>query len=163
MSYVGATGLDMPLSRWAKGQRLLANGADVFWIQKAKPADPDHAEFRRYLDGVFTWANSTSLAQQAKPVEPAQIRPGDFFLHTGSPGHALLVLDVAAKGERKLALFAQALNPAENVHVLRPGRATAWFTLVADRPVVTPFTEEFTWDGLRRLERPAPAEAEPAK
>jgi len=160
MSYLGATGLDMPLSRWTKGQRLIASGPQVFWAQQAKPSEPDHAELRRYLDGVFTWANSTSLAQQAKLVEPDDIRPGDFFLHTGSPGHALVILDIAHKENRKLALFAQALNPAENVHVLRPGRATAWFSIRAGEPIVTPFTKEFGWDGLRRLERPAAAEAE---
>lgn len=158
MSYKGATGLDMPLSRWAKGQRLIASGATVYWAQQTKPMELEYGEFRKYLDGVFTWANSTSLAQQAGPVEPDDVQPGDFFLHSGSPGHALVILDIAEKGNRRVALYAQALNPTENVHVLRPGRATAWFSLRSGEPVVTPFTQEFSWDELRRLELPAESE-----
>jgi hypothetical protein len=32
-------------------------------------------------------------------------------------------------------LLAQALNPAENMHVLRPGRDSAWFPVRTDQPV----------------------------
>jgi hypothetical protein len=156
IDYRGATNLDMPFSRWIKGQRLIAAGASVFWQVRVKPAEADHAMLREYLDSVFTWANSTSLAQQSAHVEPDQLTAGDFFLHSGSPGHAVVVLDVAHKksGER-IALLGQALNPAQNIHVLRPGRSTAWFSLRPGRPVLTPYTDEFPWEGLRRLERRA--------
>lgn len=154
IEYRGATGLDMPFSRWIKGQRLVATGPSVFWQVRARAAEPDHAMLREYLDSVFTWANSTSLAQQAARVESDALQAGDFFVHIGSPGHAVVVLDVALKasGER-IALLGQALNPSQNVHVLRPGRATAWFSLRPERPVLTPYTEEFAWEGLRRLGR----------
>jgi hypothetical protein len=32
------------------------------------------------------------------------------------------------------------------------GKATAWFGMRPPRPVLTPRTEEFGWDELRRLE-----------
>lgn len=154
MSYQGATGLDMPLSRYLKGERIVAQGRNVFWAPRSKPAKPDHAVFRNYLDAVFTWANSTSLSKQGTKVEPADIQPGDFFVHQGKPGHAVVVLDIASKPSgQKLALLGQALNPAENIHVLRPGVGTAWFSLHAERPLLTPHTDEFPWDGLRRLEK----------
>ncbi|MCC6902068.1 MAG: hypothetical protein IT377_24065 [Polyangiaceae bacterium] len=159
ISYRSATGLDMPLSRWARGERLETQGASVIWLTKGRPAELDHAEFRQYLNGVFTWANSTSLAQQSDPVQPADLAPGDFFLHTGSPGHALVVLDVAKKEDGKIvALFAQGLNPSQSVHVLQAGRATAWFSLRPGEPVITPHTKEFPWEGLRRLGKPKPTE-----
>ncbi len=153
MSYVGATGLDMPLSRYAKGQRILAMGGNVFWAPRAKPGTMDHALLREYLDSVFTWANSTSLSKQGTQIDAADIRPGDFFVHQGKPGHVVLVLDIAEKPSgAKLALLGQALDPAENVHVLRPGIGTAWFSLHPGLPLLTPHTAEFPWDGLRRLE-----------
>lgn len=159
MTYRSATGLDLPLSRWARGERLETQGANVMWLTKGKPAELDHAEFREYLRGVFTWANSTSLAQQAEPVAATDLEPGDFFVHTSSPGHAMIVLDVAKKASgQEVALLGQALNPAQNVHVLRPGRATAWFSLRPGDPIITPHTKEFPWEGLRRLGRPKPAE-----
>ena len=65
ISYLSATKLNMPLSRWEKGQRLIPNGANVFWAVKSKPAEIDHAEFRKYLDAVFNWANSTSLSPRS--------------------------------------------------------------------------------------------------
>ena len=160
LSYKSATGLDMPLSRWAKGQRLIANGASVFWAQQGKAQELDRSEFRKYLSAVFTWANSTSLAQQSKVIGADELAAGDFFLHDGSPGHALVILDIAQKGSVRVALFGQALNPAQSIHVLRPGRATPWFSLRPGEPVVTPFTSEFSWQGLRRLDAPSEEEAD---
>jgi hypothetical protein len=159
ISYRSATGLDMPLSRWAKGERLETQGASVIWLAKAQAAEPTHADFRQYLNGVFTWANSTSLMGQSEGVAAEELRPGDFFMHTGSPGHALLVLDLAKKQDgRIVALLGQGLNPAQSIHVLQPGRATAWFSLRPGDPIITPHTKEFGWDGLRRLGKPEPAE-----
>jgi hypothetical protein len=158
ISYRGANKLAMPLSRWEKGQRLVAGGPTaVYWAVKTKPKPADYVEFRRFLDAVFTWANSTSLAQRSERVEqPEALAPGDFFLHARAPGHVAIVLDVAEKpsGER-VALLGQGLNPAQSVHVLRPGRATPWFSLRPGLPIVTPYTREFGWDELRRLARAA--------
>lgn len=162
MTYRGATGLDMPLFRWARGERVVAVGSGVFWLKKANPAELDHAEFRRFLDAVFTWANSTALSQQATPVEAKDVAPGDFFIHLGSPGHTLVVLDIAQKPDgSRVALFGQALNPAQNVFVLRLAGATPWFSLRPGEDVITPYTEAFTWQGLRRLSAGAPQESAP--
>lgn len=156
MTYRGATGLDMPFSRWIRGERIMAQGASVFWVVKAKPVEPDHGELRKYLDTVFTWANSTSLSQQAESIDGSDLRPGDFFVHTGSPGHAVILLDIAEKPSgQRVALLGQGLNPAQNVFVPRPGRATPWFSLRKGEAIITPHTKEFTWDGLRRLGKPA--------
>lgn len=152
MTYRGATGLDMPLLRWAKGERVVAEGRGVYWLPKGKPTEVDHGEFRRFLDAVFTWANSTSLAQQAETVPEKNVQPGDFFLHLGSPGHALVILDIAKKaGGSRVALFGQALNPAQNLFVLRLGKATTWFSLRGGENIITPYTDAFSWEGLRRL------------
>ena len=153
ISYLSATKLNMPLSRWEKGQRLIPNGPNVFWVIKGKPAEVDHAEFRRYLDAVFNWANSTSLAPRSTPVEnPKDLVAGDFFLQSGEPNHVAVVLDVADKpsGER-VALLGQARNPAESIHVVRPGKATAWFSVRPPVPVLTPHSKALAWSDLRRM------------
>ena len=36
--------------------------------------------------------------------------------------------------------------------MVNDGRATAWFSLRPGSPVVTPYTREFNWTELRRLE-----------
>ena len=130
----------MPLSRWEEGQRLIPSGPNVFWVLKGKPAEVDHAEFRKYLDAVFNWANSTSLAPRSTPLEnPKDLVAGDFFLQSGEPNRVAVVLDVANKpsGER-VALLGQARNPAESIHVVRPGKATPWFSVRPPVPVLTP-------------------------
>jgi hypothetical protein len=159
ISYLSATKLNMPLSRWEKGQRLLAAGPNVGWVIKGKPAEVDHPEFRKYLATIFNWANSTSLLQRTTPVaDPKELVAGDFFLQSHSPGHVAVVLDVAEKpsGER-VALLGQARNPAESIHVVRPGKATPWFSVRPPVPVLTPHSKALAWEDLRRI---APAEPE---
>lgn len=152
IGYASATKLMMPLSRWEKGQRLISQGATVFWAVQTKPAPVDYGEFRKYLDNVFTWANSVSLARRSEVVDAQALAPGDVFVHTKPPGHVAIVLDVAEKpsGER-LAVLGQALSPAESVQVIRPGRATAWFSLRPGYPLITARSAAFDWDELRRL------------
>jgi len=153
ISYLSATKLSMPFSRWEKGQRLIPNGPNVFWVIKNKTAvEADHAEFRRYLDAVFNWANSTSLATRSTPVAAEALVAGDFFLQSQDPNHVAVVLDLAEKpsGER-VALLGQARNPAESIHVVRPGKATPWFSVRPPVPVLTPHSKALKWSDLRRM------------
>ncbi len=162
ISYLSATKLSMPLSRWEKGQRLLPDGPNVFWVVKGKPSEADHAEFRKYLDAVFNWANSTSLAARSSVVsDPKDLIAGDFFLQSGEPNHVAVVLDVAEKpsGER-VALLGQARSPAESIHVVRPGKATPWFSVRPPVPVLTPHSKALAWSDLRRMTAAVPPEAE---
>ena len=155
ISYKSTTKLDMPFSRWAKGQRLLAAGPNMGWVVKGKPKEATYNDFRQYIDAVMLWSNNVSLALRASPVsDPATLTPGDFFLQTRGKGHAVLVLDVAQKptGER-VALLGQALqSPAQSMHVMQLGHATAWFSMRPPNPVLTPRADEFAWAELSRLE-----------
>ena len=155
ISYKSTTKLDMPFSRWAKGQRLLAAGPNMGWVVKNKPKDPTYNDFRQYIDAVMLWSNNVSLALRATHVEdPAQLSPGDFFLQPRGKGHAILVLDIAQKptGER-VALLGQSLqSPAQSIHVMRLGPATAWFSMRPPNPVLTPRADEFSWADLMRLQ-----------
>ena len=163
ISYRSASKLELPFSRWAKGQRLLPSGPNVFWVVKGKPRDANYNDFRQYIDAVMLWSNNVSLATRASRVSaPAQLTAGDFFLQTRGKGHAILVLDVAQKptGER-VALLGQALqSPAQSMHVMRLGQATAWFSLRPPNPVLTPRGDEFSWADLERLELPEPKKDE---
>ncbi len=155
ISYRSVSKLDMPFSRWAKGQRLIASGPNVFWVLQSKPRDATYADFRQYIDAVMLWTNNISLAARATRItDPKQLAAGDFFLQTRGKGHAILVLDVAEKptGER-VALLGQALqNPAQSFHVIRPGRETAWFSLRPPNALLTPRSDQFSWAELERLE-----------
>jgi hypothetical protein len=150
-AYRAASGILLPFERFTRGERVVADGTRLRW-RPAGRVGADYAAFRRYLDVVFTWANSVSLARQADEVSPDALQPGDFFALGGNPGHAVLVLDLArAVGGRRAALLGQSYMPAQNLHVLRPAAGRVWFSLEPSRDLSTPFWRPFPWSSLRRL------------
>ncbi|QRO00819.1 DUF4846 domain-containing protein [Archangium violaceum] len=136
--------------RYSAGERTRVSGSKVTWV-KSGAVDGSRASFRAYLDLVFTYAGTLSLATEKQRPGREDVRPGDFFVLGGSPGHAVLVLDVArnAAGER-VALLGQGFIPAQDFHVLSPGQKGPWFSLEADT-VATPFWQPFPWSSLRRF------------
>jgi hypothetical protein len=156
MTYRAASGAMMPLARWMRGERPVEEGNALRWKPLGRPDPPegDHRSFRKYLDSVFTWANTGALALYAKKIGVGDVRPGDFVVLPGSPGHAVLVLDMAVSPEgKRAALLGQGFMPAQSFQVLRPGRGRVWFELDAGSPgLKTPFWPTFPWDSLRRLD-----------
>jgi hypothetical protein len=156
MTYRAASGAMMPLARWMRGERPVEEGNAIRWKPLGRPDPPegDHRSFRKYLDSVFTWANTGALALYAKKIGVGDARPGDFVVLPGSPGHAVLVLDMAVSPEgKRAALLGQGFMPAQSFQVLRPGRGRVWFELDAGSPgLKTPFWPTFPWDSLRRLD-----------
>ena len=75
----------------------------------------------QFLKNVFNWCGTYNLAAQLKPVPNIMdVVPGDVFIKAGSPGHAMLVADVAqnAKGE-KIFLLMQSFMPAQEIHLVK--------------------------------------------
>lgn len=150
-SYQFTSGDLASFAGWARGERPIVEGAKVRWAQKAAPAN-DRASFRRWLELVFTYAGTVSIAREGARIERAELAPGDYFVLPGGPGHAVLVLDLAtdASGARR-ALLGQGFMPAQDMHVLRDASGSAWFSLEGEA-VDTPFwPEPFPWSSLRRL------------
>src|SRR5262249_55874155 len=128
---------------YAEGQTPVPAGERIAW-QNGPPQNTSHAGLRRWLDIVYGFASTRSLAHELRPVDHlADAAIGDVFIHPGSPGHALIIVDLAvdpATG-RRLALLAQGSTPARDVHVLRNTLAPElgpWFALVEGRPFATP-------------------------
>jgi len=143
-------GSSLAFTRWSDGDRPTIDDRDqVTWLQRGK-RDDSHGALRAYLDVVFAWAGTASLADSLHRLARDQVRAGDFFVLGGHPGHAVLVLDVAvdADGHRR-ALLGQGFMPAQDFHVLAHD-GDPWFSLDGDT-VATPFWEPFPWSALRRL------------
>lgn len=132
-------------SSWREGMRPLVDGNKVEFHKRAD-ADSSYANFRAYLNTVFTYAGSYSLSQELERVQnPAQLEPGDVFIQGGFPGHAVIVLDVAEDAEsRRVFLLAQSYMPAQEIHVLRnPDGGDVWYPARARGVLLTP---EWTFD-----------------
>ena len=164
-SYRAASGAEMPFARWARGERITVSGpagSKLTWAPAAK-ADDSHQAFRAYLDGVFGWANTVSLARDTTPIPLDDLRPGDFVVQPGGPGHAVLILDLAtSRRGTRLVLLGQGFMPAQSFQILHPGkqdpRATigatgdhgAWFSIDPEG-LDTPFWPRFPWTALHRF------------
>jgi hypothetical protein len=143
--------------RWRSGERPKVEGGRVKWVPGAMP-DASYAGFRRYLRFVFRYAGTVSLAAELVPVASfEEVRVADVFIRGGSPGHAVLVADVAVRPEtgQKAFLLLQSYMPAQDVHVLRnpsnPSRSP-WYEIPAGNSLVTP-EWTFTRGELRRFKR----------
>jgi len=96
----------------------------------------DRKAFQRYMIQVFSYAGTYSLEREMRRAAPADMRIGDVFIKGGFPGHAVLVIDMAANaatGERRF-LLAQSYMPAQDMHVLKDPKSqdgTAWYRIPA--------------------------------
>jgi hypothetical protein len=130
VSFRFSSGDPAPFSRWARGARSVVHGSTVSWVPTAPP-DATYPSFRRYLDLVFQYAGSRSLAGELVPVAIEQLMGGDVFIQGGSPGHAVIVIDTARDGRgNRSFLLAQSYMPAQQIHVLKePSSGGAWYRL----------------------------------
>lgn len=136
-------------SRWAEGYRPVIAGSHVSWTRSARP-DDSRDDYKLWLKSVMTYAGTLSLAREGHPVPVEQVLPGDFLSLGGSPGHALVVLDVASDASGQTAvLIGEGYMPAQSLHLLR-GPLEGWWPTSAPLQVPT-WPTPFPWSSLRRF------------
>jgi hypothetical protein len=142
------------LQSYAEGITPAVAGSTVSWRQGRRQG-VSHESMRRWLDIVFTYAGTMSLSRELTPVRSlSDIEIGDALILPGSPGHAVLVVDMAVDASTggKAVLLAQGFMPAQSVHIFANVEDTAlspWFPVGDDRVVAGPWV--FTSDRLRRF------------
>ena len=106
-------------SKWRQGYRISVNGNEARWVQTALVSNT-YQNFREYMDMVFAYAGTISLAQELKPVAIEDMRIGDVFIQA-SPGHCVIVVDMAQNTEtgEKLFMIAQSYMPAQDIQILK--------------------------------------------
>lgn len=141
---------------WRAGKILTIKKGKVVQV-KAKPAANTHKAYRSWLDRVFTYASTRSMHRDSTRIEdPTKLQAGDFFLMGGSPGHVVILLDVAeSKSGERVALVGQGYLPAREFHVIEgdgdAARDGVWFKLPSDSretlatPTWKPFSMEHAW------------------
>ena len=144
-------GGSMSWPEWKRGMRPRWDGRRLRFRETAQ-GDSSRASFDAFLASVFAWCGTYSLSQEGNRVTWPDVRVGDFFVHGGSPGHAVLIVDLVtdADGNRR-ALLLQGYMPAQSAHILATGASSPWFELDPDKPVDTPIWGAFEWSELRRF------------
>lgn len=139
-------------AQWSKGLRPKKQGRKWAFVQSARPGR-GYRNLRRYLEFIFSWTGTLHMAGEPR-VKAAKIQPGDFFIQGGSPGHVVLVMDMARDaGGRVKLMVGQGFMPAQDLHVLRAANGSPWFDWDPTKPVIsTPgWWRPFTAKNLRRF------------
>ncbi|MCU0242712.1 MAG: DUF4846 domain-containing protein [Vicinamibacteria bacterium] len=143
---------------WRDGLRPIVRNNRVRFAAQAAH-DESRACFEAYLQSLFTYANTASLARDLMAVDPFEpIQIGDVFVQGGYPGHAVLVVDVAqaTDSEHRAFLLVQSYMPAQEIHVLRhPNKPLddPWYLSDAGAMLITP-EWTFAWSDRKRFSEP---------
>ncbi len=158
------------LSSWADyaaGWRLRVSGNTVSRVKSAAP-DASEANYDRWLMDLFTYAGTRSLPADSLP--DASPDPGDFLLISGSPGHAVMILGVAARADvpagggpyggapDRLVMVGQGFMPAMDFHIVigdvggADGAAGPWHRIQGETLDIMQFP--MPWSNLRRWPDP---------
>ena len=88
---------------------------------KTTTIDDSYESFREYLNIIFRYAGTISLDRESVPIlQNNKIKPGDFLITPGSPGHSVFIVGVAKNNAgKRLYLLAESFMPAQDVHLLR--------------------------------------------
>jgi hypothetical protein len=135
-------GFTVAYDRWRAGNRIRVSGNKVWWVNSSAPSNNYHT-FWQYLETIFTYAGTLSLSAEMKPKSINGILIGDVFIQGGSPGHAVIVVDMAehkATGKR-IFLLAQSFMPAQEIQVLcNPGNPglNPWYPVNFGDKLFTP-------------------------
>lgn len=133
-------------SEWRNGKRIKVTGNQCSWYTTELTSDT-YQSFREYLNMVFNYAGTLSLSKQMQSQSVSEIKPGDLFIKGGSPGHAIIVVDVCTSsiGE-KLVMLAQSYMPAQEIHVLKNFNDTAISPCYRIEDSDKLYTPEWTFD-----------------
>ncbi|MBL7783784.1 MAG: DUF4846 domain-containing protein [Saprospiraceae bacterium] len=125
-------GFKVDYERWRKGERVKVNGNKTEWTKTAAPSN-SYATFWQYLEFVFSYAGTLSLSKELHPVSLQDMQIGDVFIRGGSPGHAVIVVDMAVnKSGQQVFMLAQSYMPAQEIQVLtnlEDANLSPWYTL----------------------------------
>jgi len=121
--------------KWRNGWYPHNNEGHIVWKQDGVRSDT-REHFLDYLDKVMEYAGTYSLKRDLLPVEPGELQIGDVIVQAGSPGHAVIVLDIAENDSgEKIMLLGQGFIPAQDLHVLKNpnGEEAPWFERTLNR------------------------------
>lgn len=152
MQFHFVNGFSCDFSKWSQGMRVKVDGNSTTWYQGAASDDSKKA-FESYLRIVFSYASTLSLEQESKSIKLKNIEIGDIFIHGGSPGHVVMVVDVCENAQNERAfLLAQGYMPAQQFHILQNPQHTdnPWYYINELSDTLSTPEYSFSMDELKR-------------
>jgi poly-gamma-glutamate synthesis protein (capsule biosynthesis protein) len=135
-------GFYMNYTKWREGYRIKVEGNDVSW-NKSASYDDSYETFIKYMNMVFAYAGTLSLTAESSPISLDELLPGDILLEGGSPGHCVMVIDMAYDEHgNRCYLLAQGYMPAQDFHILKNPLHSEdpwYYEAEMDYPIQTPY------------------------
>jgi len=146
ISFNFVSGFKAEYKKWMNGYRIDVQGNNAEYYKTAEPSNT-YENFRKYMDMVFAYSGTLSLEKELISVSIDNMSIGDVFIVGGSPGHAVIVVDMAVNslGE-KIFLLAQSYMPAQQTQLLinpMDEDISPWYSLKGKEKLVTP---QWTFD-----------------
>jgi len=146
ISFNFVSGFKAEYKKWMNGYKIDVKGNNVEYYKAAEPSN-SYEDFRKYMDMVFAYSGTLSLENELISVSIDNMNIGDVFIVGGSPGHAVIVVDMAvnASGE-KIFLLAQSYMPAQQTQLLinpMDNDISPWYSLKGKERLITP---QWTFD-----------------
>lgn len=147
------SGFKAEYSKWIEGYRIKVDGNNVSYY-KATNSSNTYESFRKFMDMVFAYSGTLSLDKELESVQAEDMQIGDVFVIGGSPGHAVIVVDMAENelGE-KIFMLAQSYMPAQQTQLLinpNDKGISPWYRIKGEEQLVTP-EWTFDWEKLKRF------------
>lgn len=135
-------GFNVDYKTWMKGYRISVRGNNVEWIKKTDPSN-SFQTFWKYMEIIFSYAGTLSLEKEMMPINIDNMKIGDVFIQGGSPGHAVIVVDIAKnyKSGERIFLLAQSYMPAQQTQILinpNNSKLSPWYSINFRDNLITP-------------------------
>ncbi len=148
-------GMAVNYGKWKQGYRIKISGNNTSWVKRAS-AESNESVFWNYLEMIFMYAGTLSLSKELKARDPQKMQIGDVFIQGGSPGHAIIVLDMAVnpKTGNKVFMLGQSYMPAREIQVLiNPNNAliSPWYELNSSDDLLDTPDWTFDWSDLKHF------------
>lgn len=135
------SGFNAEYKKWMDGNRINVDGNTVNYY-KATDYSNTYESFRKYMDMVFAYSGTLSLNQELQSTKIEDMKIGDVFIVGGSPGHAVIVVDMAEDDNRnKIFMLAQSYMPAQETQLLinpNDKSISPWYSLKDADRLITP-------------------------
>lgn len=152
ISFNFVSGFKAEYKKWAEGYRIKVDGNNVSYYKGTEPSNT-YEDFRKYMDMVMAYASTLSLEKELEPIDVEDMEIGDVFIIGGSPGHAVIVMDMAINDNgEKIFILAQSYMPAQQTQILinpMDKDISPWYSLKGKEKLITP---EWTFE-LNHLRR----------
>ena len=139
ISFTITNGMVVPFLKFSEGYRVIVDGNKSVWKAGYKKGITRDI-FDTYLRFIYMYAGTYSLSMESEKRNITDIQVGDYFIKGGSPGHAVMVVDLAKDKTtgKMIMLLGQSYMPSQEFHILNSNTNIAPWYYVSDSELYTP-------------------------